>query len=470
MSAKTKSVRHSGESRNPAPLSGEGQAVALAVNEGPVTPYLAKPQQPRHSRAGGNPEWVPLEQICEIIQGQSPPGSTYNADGIGLPFFQGKAEFGELYPTPAKWCTEPTKIARKDDVLISIWAPVGPTNICPMEACIGRGLAALRPNNGTSSKYVLYAMRSTGSVLADKATGTTFAAVSGKQLRAHLVPFVPTNEQDRIVAELETQLTRLDSTVTALKRVQANLKRYRASVLKAACEGRLVPTEAEIARREGRAYESSAAASRMAYAPKLVEGWTFTTVGKLAERVQFGSSAKTSEDDDGIPVLRMGNIIGGSLDSSELKYLPADHSEFPELLLKPGDLLFNRTNSAELVGKTAMYAGRPDPCSFASYPIRVRLSNQCLPQFLAFYINSVFGRAWIKTVVNQQVGQANVNGTKLKALVVPLPPLAEQHRIVAEVERRLSVIEELEATISANLKRAEGLRQSVLRVAFTMRS
>ena len=166
-------------------------------------------------------------------------------------------------------------------------------------------------------------------------------------------------------------------------------------------------------------------------------------------------------------MLRMGNINDGSLDLENLKYLPASHEEFPDLLLEPRDILFNRTNSAELVGKTAVYRGNPTPCSFASYLIRLRLLPGCVAQFLAYYINSFFGRAWIKSVVSQQVGQANVNGTKLQDLVLPLPPLAEQERIVGEVERRLSVIEELDAAVTANLKRAERLRQSILHRAFT---
>jgi restriction endonuclease S subunit len=89
----------------------------------------------------------------------------------------------------------------------------------------------------------------------------------------------------------------------------------------------------------------------------------------------------------------------------------------------------------------------PQPCSFASYLIRVRFGNGCLPDFVSYFINSVFGRAWIADVVSQQVGQANVNGTKLQALAIPLPPFAEQTRIVAEVERRLSVVEELESVV-----------------------
>jgi type I restriction enzyme S subunit len=182
----------------------------------------------------------------------------------------------------------------------------------------------------------------------------------------------------------------------------------------------------------------------------------------MSSLVQYGSSAKTSEDPTGIPVLRMGNIIEGQLQITELKYLPKSHDEFPALLLEPGDVLFNRTNSAELVGKTALYRGHPKPCSFASYLIRVRLLNGCLPEFLVYYINSVFGRGWISSVVSQQVGQANVNGTKLQALVVSLPPFAEQEIIVAEVERRMCLLGNLDNAIDASFARAERLRQSTL--------
>jgi type I restriction enzyme S subunit len=114
-----------------------------------------------------------------------------------------------------------------------------------------------------------------------------------------------------------------------------------------------------------------------------------------------------------------------------------------------------------------VYKGKPTPCSFASYLIRVRLTQDCSPDLLAYFINSLFGRAWIAQVVSQQVGQANVNGTKLQGLGVPLPSPEEQGQIVSEVERRLSVIEELETSVEANLTRAERLRQSILERAFT---
>jgi len=149
-----------------------------------------------------------------------------------------------------------------------------------------------------------------------------------------------------------------------------------------------------------------------------------------------------------------------------LKYFPKGHSEFPDLLLKKGDLLFNRTNSVELVGKTAIYDGNPNPCSFASYLIRVRFCEGIISEFYSYYINSSYGRKWIKNVVSQQVGQANVNGTKLRNLVIPLPPASEQKEIVSVVREILSQVANSHESISNELKRSQSLRQSILKQAF----
>jgi type I restriction enzyme S subunit len=197
----------------------------------------------------------------------------------------------------------------------------------------------------------------------------------------------------------------------------------------------------------------------------LPDGWCWTTVDEITEQCQYGSSAKTSEDAVGLPVLRMGNIRDGRLDVTDLKYLPTDHEEFPKLLLREGDLLFNRTNSAELVGKSAVYTGVPFPCSYASYLVALRLGAACNPKYLCFYLNSHYGRLWVRSVVSQQVGQANVNSTKLRALCFPLAPLNEQRRIVAKMEELFSDLDAGVAALErarANLKR---YRAAVLKAA-----
>jgi type I restriction enzyme S subunit len=320
-------------------------------------------------------------------------------------------------------------------------------------------------------------------------------------------PLPPLKEQERIVSVIEEHVTRLDAAVAALERTRANLKRYRASVLKSACEGRLVPTEAELARREGRAYEpASVLLERIlkerrarweaeeltklqasGKAPKddhwkqgykepeppdtrglpdSSEGWVWGSVAQLASAINYGSSAKSIDEPTGVPVLRMGNIVDGALNLTELKYLPESHDEFPHLLLEAGDLLFNRTNSAELVGKTAVYHGHPSPCSFASYLIRIRLFPDVTPEYLNAYINSPLGREWAASVVNQQVGQANINGSKLRALPVPLPPATEQDRIRMELDKQTSLIATSSAAIDQQVLRASRLRQSILKRAF----
>jgi type I restriction enzyme S subunit len=114
-----------------------------------------------------------LPEIAEIIMGQSPPGSTYNDNAIGLPFFQGKADFGEFYPTVRKWCSAPGKIARPGDVLISIRAPVGPTNLAAQECAMGRGLSAIQPLGLIPSKFILFALRLQEPELAEEGTGST---------------------------------------------------------------------------------------------------------------------------------------------------------------------------------------------------------------------------------------------------------------------------------------------------------
>jgi len=163
----------------------------------------------------------------------------------------------------------------------------------------------------------------------------------------------------------------------------------------------------------------------------------------------------------------MGNIQDGELELSSLKFLPRSHDEFPALLLRPGDVLFNRTNSAELVGKSAVYRGKPAVCSFASYLIRVRLRDQCLPDYLVAVLNSSYGRAWVATVVSQQVGQANVSGGKLKRLAIPVPPIAEQRAMVATLVRAESILERQHGQIDASLAMANSLRQAVLHQGFS---
>jgi len=187
--------------------------------------------------------WTRLYDVAEIILGQSPPSSTYNENGNGVPFYQGKLEFGKIYPTPRKWCTAPKKIAEKGDVLISVRAPVGPTNICREKSCIGRGLAAIRGLGGIEPLFILYLMHAFENVISGKGTGTTFKAITGNQLKGFEIPLAPLSEQYKIVEEIEQRFSLADETEKVVEQSLKQAKRLRQSILKKTFEGKLVPQD-----------------------------------------------------------------------------------------------------------------------------------------------------------------------------------------------------------------------------------
>ncbi len=145
-----------------------------------------------------------LKEIADVTMGQSPPGTTYNENGSGLPFFQGKAEFGHIYPTVRKWCTAPSRVAKQGDILLSVRAPVGPTNLAPCECCIGRGLAAIRAKEGVvEQKYLWFFFKQLEPILSKRGQGSTFKAIKRAEINAIPIPLPPLSEQRRIVEILD---------------------------------------------------------------------------------------------------------------------------------------------------------------------------------------------------------------------------------------------------------------------------
>jgi type I restriction enzyme, S subunit len=401
-------------------------------------------------------------------------------------------------------------VIHTDDIIFSLTRPyLKNIAIVPPELddqIASTAYCVMRPETGISSHFIYYLITRDDFIDSIITYGDSPPAAHDDEFLAMKIPLAPTNEQHRIVGAIEQQFTRLDNAVASLQSAKARAKQYRASLLKAAAEGELTKewraehaveeTGAQLlarilAERHTRWEEEQLAKMRekgkvprndewknhykepqgpnVEKLPEPPEGWCWATVEQVNYFVRYGSSAKTSNDSNGVPVLRMGNIQDGVLDFNNLKYLPVDHSEFPELFLEKGDLLFNRTNSAELVGKSAIYRGEFPQCSYASYLICVRLVVDHLADFLCHYINSHYGRVWINSVYTQQAGQANVNGSKLQALAFPFPPLAEQAQIVAEIEAQFSELAKTEEAIEHSLRRAEQERQSILREAFAGR-
>ena len=312
-----------------------------------------------------------LAEVCEVVLGQSPPGSSYNADGAGVPFFQGKAEFGSWYPSVGKWTTAPKKMARKGDVLISVRAPVGPTNFAPEDCAIGRGLAAILPGDRLLPKYLIYALRHSEPDLASKGTGTTFAAITGKQLRDHRIPVAPLDEQRRIVAAIETHFSHLDAGVESLQRARRNLERMRAAVLRDGATGRLIGLHPD---------------------PKtgLPRHWEQVLIGDECE-VQGGIQKQPSRAPGrhAYPYLRVANVYRNRLDLTDIKEFELIEGELDRYRLTPGDLLVVEGNgSPSQIGRSAMWTGEIENCVHQNHIIRVRPSQRLVPEFLNLQWNA----------------------------------------------------------------------------------
>lgn len=380
----------------------------------------------------------------------------------------------------------------------------------------GRGFGStefhvLRPETDVLSEWLFYFVRQQSFREDAKAS---FAGTAGqlrvptKFLHDYPFPLPPLAEQRRIVAAVETQCTRLDAGVAALKRVRAALKRYRAAVLKAAAEGRLTAEwraaqpdvepaatlldriaherrraweQAELARyaKAGKTpprgwqdkYREPSAPDTTAL-PELPKGWCWTTLSALAELkggITKGQQRRAGETLRAVPYLRVANVQRGFLDLREIKFIEATEAEIDELKLLPRDILFNEGGDRDKLGRGWIWNGELDCCIHQNHVFRARLYLDDLQaKFISWYGNS-FGQQYFISQGKQTTNLASINLTKLGQLPVPLPPLAEQEQIVAEVERRLSVVAELEAQAAVGLKRAERLRQSILAHAFAGR-
>ncbi|MEM4383916.1 MAG: restriction endonuclease subunit S [Candidatus Caldarchaeum sp.] len=165
--------------------------------------------------------------VAEIIMGQSPPSATYNKDGNGLPFLQGKMEFGEIYPIPAVYCSKPLKVAQQNDILMSVRAPVGDVNIAPYKLCIGRGLAAIRFNpKKTDFRFYFYYLKRIKRNLENLGKGSTFKAITREDLANLEIPVPPIGEQ-RAVAEVlsvvDLAIQRTDVVIAKTERLTKGL-------------------------------------------------------------------------------------------------------------------------------------------------------------------------------------------------------------------------------------------------------
>lgn len=384
-----------------------------------------------------------LGEVCQIIMGQSPPSATYNTNGIGLPFFQGKAEFTELYPVVEKWCNSPKKIAELNDILLSVRAPVGTTNIANIKCCIGRGLAAIRYDN---YKYIFYFLKSIEQELDSKGTGTTFRAISGETIRMTEIPVPPPAEQQAIVEKIEELLSDLENGKEQLQTAQQQLKVYKQSLLKWAFEGKLTNKNVK----EG----------------ELPKRWKWVKNKELLKYVTSGSRDwKQYYSNKGSRFVRTQDINSNKLDLANSAYMDLPEKvEGKRSLIEEGDILMTITGAN--VGKVAVVDFPIEDAYVSQSVALLKYQDKRITKFLWYFFQAQgFGKSFIDKLV-YGVGRPVLSLENMREVDVISCPIEDQLEIIDELESKLTVCDKIEETISQSLQQAETLRQSILKKAF----
>ena len=461
----------------------------------------------------------------KIGSGATPSGGKNNYKDSGVPLirsmnvhFRGFVSKGLAYIDDEQASKLENVVVQESDVLLNITgASIGRVTTAPpkMEgARVNQHVAIIRTTNEIDSQFLSkYLASPRVQLFIDEIqVGATRQALTKGKIQEFEIPLPPLAEQKRIVAkvdelmalcdELEAQQRERDIQHAVLSR--AALARFaeaptpqnlnfifhksydippadlRKSILTLAVQGKLVPQDPKdepadriienVTRERNyligeklipKAKKLSPARENPFLLPSL---WCWTQLGLITHLIEYGTSQKSNNDASKIPVYRMGDIQNGTLYDERLKYVSPQIDDLPRLFHDPGDIRFNRTNSAELVGKAAVYKGTPNTHTFASYLIRVRVPAHFLdPDFIGICFQAPYFReTQIEPEVIQQCGQANFNGTKLAHTLFAIPPLAEQRRIVAKVDQLMALVDQMETQLTESRATAQNLLQAVV--------
>ncbi|EJL6782659.1 restriction endonuclease subunit S [Vibrio alginolyticus] len=318
--------------------------------------------------------------------------------------------------------------------------------------------------------------------LCDQLEQQTEASIEAHQVLVTTLLDTLTNSVD--ADELMQNWARISEHFDTLFTTEESIDQLKQTILQLAVMGKLVPQDPtdepasellkRIAEEKAQLVKDKKIKKQKALPPiaedekpfELPSGWVWERIDNLSNLIEYGSSQKTVDPfPGGVPVLKMGDIQNGQLILGDHKMMSADVEELPSLYLKNNDILYNRTNSAELVGKTGIFKGEDDKYSFASYLIRIRCnSRNVLPDYINLSMNTpLFRTTQVEPHIKKQCGQANVNGTLMKSMLVSIPPLNEQKQIVSKVNQLISACNSLRRTIEKSRLKQLNIANSIVK-------
>ncbi|WP_256623454.1 restriction endonuclease subunit S [Methanolobus chelungpuianus] len=350
---------------------------------------------------------------------------------------------------------------------------------------IASSLVILRLNEATINSYMYYFLTSPFGKKLIKTfdNGTAQPNLSAKSLSSYPVPLPPLPEQHRIVAAIEALFARLDATNERLDKVPEIMKAFRQAVLMAACDGRLTEdwrlhnSDIESAKtileyittdksKLSKKKQTKDAICDVPY--ELPTNWCWTCIDLISESMKNGIyKPQEFYSDDGIACLRMYNIDNGAIVWKNIKRMNLSSEEIAEYLLEPGDILVNRVNSRELVGKAAPIPNGIEACIYESKNIRLRVFKQyILSEYIGYWFQ-VYAQGYFNLNAQQTVNMASINQQQLASMPLPFPPLAEQKEIIFRVSALFAFADSIESKVIAAKEKTDQLRQSILAKAFS---
>ncbi len=412
-----------------------------------------------------------------------------------------RVDFSDVHHiSQQRYDESPEIMLQENDILLAKdGAGIGKIGIVknlPDLATVNSSLLVIRASDVFVPEFLFFFLKGPQmqEVVRARITGSATPHLFQRDIRKFTLLIPPLDEQHRIVAKIEELFTRLDAGVASLKRVQAALKRYKASILKAACEGRLVPQDpadepasallARILAERRVKWEADQRAKgkdpkKLKYEeppapdtaglPELPAGWCWVTLGQISSLITSGSRGWAEYySDDGVLFIRAQDI-----NTDNLRLEAVAHVDLPKTIegartrVYKNDLLVTITGAN--VTKTALVRQELPEAYVSQHVGLVRpVATGCAEYLYLWVVSPAQGRGVLEKAA-YGAGKPGLSLINLNELPVALPPLAEQHRIVAEVERRLSVVAEVEQTVEDNLARAGRLRQAILHRAFTGR-
>lgn len=370
-----------------------------------------------------------IQEIANVIAGQSPPSSTYNQDEKGLPFYQGMADFTEKHPYTTMWCDSPIKISEPGDILMSVRAPVGPVNLNKIQACIGRGISAIRLTEAISPEYLFYFLRTQTRQIASLGVGSTFKAITQKEIKKIKVPLPDYQEQVKIALVLDKVEKLFMKRKESIELLDKLLK-----------DTFLTMFESYISESNEKLSDHSEIRSGLTKGKKNLGKETFS-----------------------VPYMRVANVQDGYLNLEEILEIEATENEIRKYALEYNDLLLTEGGDPDKLGRGALWKNQIENCIHQNHIFRVRImTDLLLPDFLSHLVSCEYGKRYFLKRAKQTTGIATINSTQLKEFPVCLPPKILQERFALLVNK----IETLKNKYKQSLTELQYLAGSVNQKAF----